>query len=264
MKNKIILATGLLLSLSAQAAVIDGDWRDWIAPSGSGSADDWQPVVAGTKYAVEDQAGGLATYLDPGYGGQAYDAEAIYVATTGTAIQVAVITGKAPDNTYPWGDIAIDFGNDGVFEYALVTRGDAWGIGNAGEVYAASDWNLGLWSAPGVYDPSPDSDYARRHPTSVADGELLGDGAFAWSKMDVPVGTLGGDHWFMEASIPLNLLDASLFSQPFTAHWTMGCANDWIEVDPVLVPEPLTGGLLGLGLLGLMGLSRRARAGSRG
>lgn len=268
--NPIQAALALSLALAASGAsaiTIDGDWSDWISPSGAGQASDWNPLSSSIKYAVEDQND--TNYLDPGYGGQAYDAEAIYVSISGGNINIAVVTGRDPldhgSNSWRWGDIALDFGNDGVYEYGLVTLGDAGqhvssGIGDAGEFYKVSSWNLGLWDAPNVYNPNPTSDYAKQHPTSVAAGEKLGEGSFAWSKVDIPLGNLGGDHWFMEGSIPISLIEPQHLSQAFTAQWTMGCANDWIAVDPQIpVPEPGALGLLGFGFLGLLGLRRRLR-----
>ncbi len=257
--GKKLLATTFALALStgAQAITIDGDWTDWITP-GAGNANDWTPNDASVKYAVEDQSG---SYLNPGYGGQAYDAEAIYVKKDSSNIYVAVITGRDPNaGGWRWGDIALDFGLDGTYEYGLVTRSDSEGIGQVGDVYQVDAWNVGIWDAPGVYNANPTTDYANEHPTSVQAGTKLGDGAFGSSQMDVVVGSLGGAHYFMEASIPISILDAGHLTQSFMVHWTMGCANDWIQVDPPgsSVPESGSLSLFGLGLLGMLGARRKS------
>ncbi|RMG34439.1 MAG: PEP-CTERM sorting domain-containing protein [Gammaproteobacteria bacterium] len=269
--NRYLITPALLLCLSpAQAITIDGDWSDWINPSGNGQADDWNPIDPSLKYQVEDQS---TNYLDPGYGGQVYDAEAIYVDASPDGIAVAVFTGRNPKYGYPWGDIALDFGMDGTFEYGLVTwgyegyatrdnqhhRGE--GIGSPGDVYRVDDWLLGIWDAPDDHNDNPTSDYAKAHPTAVKSGTLLGSGQFAYSKVTGPLGELGGDHWFMEGLIPASLIDPQFQDQAFLAHWTMGCANDWIQVDPVInsVPEASALWLIGpgLGLAALVGWRRR-------
>lgn len=267
--ERYLLAAGLMLCLSsAQAITIDGDWSDWIAPSGDGSASDWLPIDPSIKYTVEDQH---TNYLDPGYGGQYYDAEAIYVDASPAGIAVAVFTGRNPKYGYPWGDIALDFGLDGSFEYGLVTWGsegeDTWGgrkgkgIGNPGDVYRVDDWLLGIWDNPDQHNENPGTPYAKAHPTAVASGTRLGQGEFAYSEVSGLLGELGGNHWFMEGFIPASLIDPQYHDQPFLAHWTMGCANDWIQVDPVInsVPEASALWLFGpgLGLAALLGWRRR-------
>ncbi len=264
--NKTLIGALTLIAASNahSSIVVDGNWTDWINPAGSGSAADWTPISSSTKYDVEDTAVGTS-YLNPGYGGQAYDAEAIYVSTDSSNIYVAVITGRDPNAAgWRWGDIGIDFGLDGTFEYGIVTRGDSGehsssGIGDAGDVYSVSEWNLGIWDAPDVHNANPTTDYAKAHPTSIEAGTKIDDGDFAFSKVDFDIGGLGGDHWFMEARISVGSLDPNLLNQPFMAHWTMGCNNDWIQVDPLLgqVPEPTPFALLGLGLLGMFANKRK-------
>lgn len=71
-----LLASGL--SLQASAYSIDANLADW-GVTRTGSMADWTPNVSVKAWVVEDQTGGINTRLTPGYGGQAYDVEALYV-----------------------------------------------------------------------------------------------------------------------------------------------------------------------------------------
>ena len=69
------------------------------------------------------------------WGGQAYDAEALYVDYDSSKLYLAMITGHNPamangPSSYAPGDFLIDFGRDGVFEYGIKTTG-----ANAGSLF---------------------------------------------------------------------------------------------------------------------------------
>jgi len=264
-------AIACCLTLAAAPAMagftmsVDSDLMEWLPtmPGGS-SSDDWAPVEGeGIKYFVEDQTG-KNTYLGPGWGGQDYDAEAVYAHRSATHLSFAIVTGRAPDaGGFVAGDIAIDFGLDGTFDYGVVTLTDAVGIGTAGELYAVTDWNYGLWSAPGVEGDPTTTPFGLSHPTSIKSGNKLADVPLSYDEMTydgisgLGIGEFGdaGKHYVIETSIALNLLDPSMINQNFLVHWTMACANDVVAVDPppggeVPAPAPLLlllAGLAGIG-----------------
>jgi hypothetical protein len=266
---RTLITSALLLAASQASAMVmtaDSDLKDWLAAVPTGSVNDWntradEPI----KYMMEDQTGNN-DFLDPGWGGQDYDAEAIYVNRTKTHINIAVVTGRAPDaGGYVAGDIAIDFGLDGVWDIGIVTLGDSAGIGSAGDIYAVTEWDYGLWVAPGVTGNANNA-FKLSHPTTVAAGTKLGE-AEGFSYDDFAYdGTSGlalgehgdaGKHYVIEVSLKIDLIDPTLSTESFLVHWTMTCANDFVEVDPPAgVPSPAPLALL---LMGLLPLARRVR-----
>jgi hypothetical protein len=257
-----MLAAGICLSSGAQAALItiDGNLADWGLKQ-TGQDSDWIPdarvVPDARQYTVEDQTGGAGTRLFPGWGGQNYDAEAIYVSLDSSFLYIALITGLSPDtpdnpaaNSYGPGDFAIDFGQDGSFEFGVQTTGDDFG-----KVYRVTAWDYGLWDVTGNHRPTnPD----KRHPTSIKTGTEVGIGQLVYTK--TPFTNMGVNtddkHYVIEAAIPLTSFTG--YSGKFDVHWTMNCANDAIHADPYLpVAEPGTLALMPLGLLGMMALRRR-------
>lgn len=255
---------------NAFSIIVDSDLNDWLAAAPTGtSAADWTPLDGqGIKYFVEDQTGSNG-FLDPGWGGQPYDAEAIYVQRSSTHINIAVVTGRAPGaGGYAAGDIAIDFGLDGVFDYGVVTLGDSTGIGSAGDLFDVSAWNYGLWTAPGVQGDATTTPFGLAHPTTVNSGNKLGAVALSYSAFEYN-GTTGlglgeygdaGQHYVIETSIALSLLDPTMSSEAFLVHWTMACANDFVEVDPPgALPSPTSLLLVLAGILGVGARRRQAR-----
>lgn len=254
----------MCISFNATAASIisiDGNLADWGLHRNGNSAD-WLPnpdLVPSSQYTVEDQTGFSGTRLFPGYGGQAYDAEAFYITMDATYLYLALVTGLSPNklndparNSYGPGDFAIDFGRDGSFEFGVETTG-----AQAGSVFRVSTWDYGLWDSNGNYDPShPDLS----HPTSIKTGSLVSSaGQLIYTS--TPFTKMGvhkrNKHYAIEAAIPL--IAFSGFSGKFDVHWTMNCANDAISVDPDLgtVPEPNSVLLLAAGMLGFISISQK-------
>ncbi len=261
----LIIAASMLSSAGAQATTIaiDGNLADWGLKQ-TGQASDWTPnsniVPNASQYTVEDQTGNANVRLFPGWGGQAYDAEALYVSLDSSFLYLALITGLSPNtqdnpanNSYAPGDFAIDFGQDGSYEFGIQTTG-----ADAGKVYSVSTWHYGLWNVSGNHQPTnPDL----MHPTSIKTGSQTGVGSLIYTS--TPFKNMGvytnDQHYVIEAAIPLSSFAG--YSGKFDVHWTMNCANDWIQADPELtVPEPGTLALLPLGLLSLMALRRRKLA----
>jgi hypothetical protein len=265
--RRILLLTSVCISLNAEAASIsiDGNLADWGLHRNGNSAD-WRPnssLVADSQYTVEDQTGYSGTRLFPGYGGQAYDAEAFYITMDSTNLYLALVTGLSPNtpndpahNSYGPGDFAIDFGRDGTFEFGVETTGS-----QAGSLFRVSEWEYGVWDTNSNYNPgNPDS----RHPTSIKTGSVVSSlGQLIYNSN--PFKNMGvytnDNHYAIEASIPL--IAFSGFSGKFDVHWTMNCANDAISVDPELrgtVPEPNSVLLLTAGILGLLIIGRNHNA----
>lgn len=256
---KLLLFSLLVLSSTANAFVIDGKLNDWLGTP-VGNKNDWKPTDSTVSYFVEDQS---SYFLNPGYGGQAYDAEAIYVKSDALNLYIAVVTGLSPGTTdYPAGDLAFDFGNNGSYEYGVIVKGDSnkplGGIGNQGQVYKVSQWNVGLWDVNGGLSSTTHLPGDPAHPTTVKAGSVLGLASLVYNSTPINLlGDQGGQHYVIEAQISKAFFDPADLVKPFTLQWTMACANDSISVDPPSnVPTPTILPMLALGLALLIGFKR--------
>jgi len=265
--RKLIISSLLLTSITSNVNAatfnIDGDLSDW-GVSHNSNANDWTPTAnMGIQYTVEDQN----TYkLNPGYGGQKYDAEAIYAHkdTANNTLSIALATGHNPKtannpsgNSFGAGDFAIDFGRDGSFEAGINIKPSWDGFGVLAGVYKVTEWALGLWNTT--------SDYVKEeHPTSIVEGDYLGLANLAISGPKKGYGewTPNHNHYFYEMELSLDLLrDAGWQGESFDIHWTQNCANDSIIVDPPsAVPTPGTLVLLLAGFAGLRLSNSKYRA----
>ena len=249
----------LITTTQAANIVINGDLADW-GLHRNGNINDWTPnplLVSPSHYKIDDQTGGLNVYLMPGYGGQAYDAEAMYTFMDSTSLYIALVTGMSPNtpnnpsaNSYGPGDFAIDFDRDGSFEFGMQTTGT-----DQGKIYKNVVWEYGLWDSSNQYINHSHNAPDPLHPTSIKNGTEVGIGQLFYDanlRFNNMGQYLNDYHYVIEAAIPLSVFSG--FSGMFDIHWTMNCANDAIVVDPILssVPEPTTLGLLLLGLTSLL------------
>ena len=247
---------------TSQAITVDGNLADW-GLSFSGSASDWFTTKPGVLSVVEDQSGGRGAFLNPGWGGQAYDAEAMYMTWNTSHLYVAMVTGHNPatinnpaGNSYGRGDFAFDFNLDGSWDFGFATANRTGGIAQ-GSLYQTTNanWAYGLWSGPGVQGPSTDA-------VALTGGTLAATGSLVISGLQTNMGALGGNHWIYELAIPVSafgvLWDAQGPNKAFDLTWTMLCANDILRLDPPVSNVPVPGAA-GLTLAGLVGLVLRRR-----
>lgn len=244
--------------------VVDGNLADWQINKST-----WASSLAGAHATIEDGTGSGAYYLAPGYGGQAYDAEAMYAAFQNGKLFIALATGHNPltvnnpnGNVYAAGDFAIDLGKDGTYELGInVVNNFTSGV--LGGVYGSPTWAYGLWDVNGQETHNAAS-VDKAHPTSLLGGTLLGTAAYGYTTTgSTGYGSQKSDtHYFYEISLDLDLLrQAGWDGDQFDIHWTQNCANDNILVDPGLyVPEPGSLALVGVGMIGLMGGGLRRRS----
>ncbi len=199
---------------------------------------DWDPVYfhgGHVGYDLEDWVGEGNGWLGPGYGGQAFDVEAVYFGMDEESYYFAVVTGFGPEGGqgYLPGDLFVDFGDNGDWDFAL----DVDGGGTL--MTGITSWqNTAL-------------DYRVADPFRVTE--------FSGAPMPV-TGFRYGDfsgRYAIEAILDRDLVQNA--PGRYRVHWTMGCGNDVGELVGAL-PEPTTLLLLGGGLFGLAaGRLRRKR-----
>ena len=246
MKRKILLAIvilglGFIYADSAMAYTANGDLSDWGVNPGTS---DWVPNP-GVFYTEEDLVGpGGQVY--PGWGGQTFDAEALYLDWDDTNLYLALVTGfpNTGVGSYSAGDIAIDFGANGTYEYGIEIGGHGSGYGGysgtLGHVYKGITWQTSA-SWGGVSNPLYMS-------SATTDAGIAG---FAYNNSFYSSLDPNYNHWVVEMSIPKSFFNGD-WNNYMRVHWTQNCGNDNINLTTP-VPEPMSLSLLGLSLLGMIG-----------
>lgn len=226
---------------------VDGNLSDWgLNTTNFGvNGNDWDPGLSGVYVAQEDWVGS-GGYVGPGWGGQDYDIEAILVTSDATNLYIAIASGFPPFNNgrYDPGDIAIDLGADGSYDYAFVFYPDnRSNITHDDALYQVLDPN-NAWENV-CYNDFSESNPFRLLKDKANLYQYIADGSFAVTSDNTP-------RYLMEISIPWSALGD--YVGWFKVHWTMECGNDYLEVTAFHTPEPASVLLVGSALL-LLGIS---------
>lgn len=239
----------------------------------------WAPVAAGVAYSAEDSVASNG-FVGPGYGGQTYDLEALYVQTVGSNLVITGISGAdlaglpvgasgtcVSGNacyTFPIGDFFLGTGTVNNFTPVVgievtgqhldmnangytsgwttpLAAGSVVDVNGADVVNGGFDRGLVNWS----YAGSPSQIAAAGYSGQSA----LRMGAVSWE-------TING-HSAFQAVIDTQYLGSTL-SSDYIVHWGELCGNDFLRTS-VGVPEPGSLGLLAAGLLGALVLRSSRR-----
>ncbi len=241
---------GACANAYAFSFALDGSLAEWgVTPGAYGAGSDWVPFngIFGTE---EDYKPGSDPrgYLNPGFGDQRFDAEAMYATWDDNNLYFAVVTGFPKDGAqgYVPAPIAIDFGSDGIYEYGIDVVASS--ASNVGSLYRPDSWTNdpfgGNWGNGYVGHPSYPISMVNKHLVFNPDyiNLVYNDTYYASSS-----------HYVIEGFMPLSAFGSD-WSQDFTMHWTETCGNDAINL--TATPEPASMALMGIGLLGL---ARRLR-----
>ena len=249
---------------------------DWIDPAFTlpGSEDStaafWTPDRG--AYAIEDVVDASGR-IWPGYGGQNFDAEALYTGlnTTNDRLFVSLVTGfdiggqSVGDVDYNIGDIFIDIGNDGTWDLAfdLTDVSGAATTVNSVTAFTTDDTPQG-GGFDNIFDPLD----VLPSPWNANGTDGSGDVEFAYTDGDAG-GDDGGDtdHNVFEFGFDVTELQSEQMQSidGWTVFWTMSCGNDFLfnsaagtgTFDPPVVPTPSAFVLGSLGLLGVSAIQRR-------
>ncbi len=227
----LALGASLVMVAPTSASLFLGDWGV--------SYGSWDPTgFTGecVRFYTEDWAGDPPDgFLDPGDGGDLCDVEAVYFGMDADNYYFAVVTGFRRTGYSGWlpGDLFVDSGNDGSWDFAFDTDQNGALLTQITSVENTS------YNWPNSSNPYRVATY---------------DGA------PIPVPNYRYDAFSGRYAIEA-MIDRGLVGEirDFHVHWTMECGNDAGDLVGTVVPEPATLLLVGGGLLGLTACRIRRR-----
>ncbi len=223
---------------------------------------------------------GRGEKVNPGWGGQRFDAEYLFYKLDGNTLSLGlqtgfdIITGKVRSGSkdYYAGDMALSFDGTTDYKYALdfglltkdygdhnVSAEGGYHNGNVGDgvddsgLYSVSKWNTHV--IPG---------FEASNPFAMDGGTIETGFTFDDSGSGLLTNSNGGTDtsFYRQVSFDIGQFRQNDGSLWVDAHWVMSCGNDAINGsihDEQPVPEPGTIALLGIGLAGLVGVEKRRR-----
>ena len=234
-----VLVVGLLLcGASAVCAgyTIDGDLSDW----GVSPFVDWEPDSQTADYVVTD---GQNTYNADTYA-EIYDYEAMYFDDDEANFYFAVVASYPTAPETKGGDLGLDLNGDATISEHGVVTGLEYAIRivspELGDVVASPAWALTTLVQH--------SDGWQGSPWKAPGGDDIGTATVAINRaLGLEDGT-----YILEIGVPKDIFPGAeelSIDDPVTAHMTMWCGNDSINLTgTIAVPEPATILLVSMGL----------------
>lgn len=272
-----MLAALVALPLHGATLTVDGDASDWGFVVADNNLSTFVPAAGlnliGIVVDDQDDNTGPEGFLDPHWGGQNYDAEAMAVALQGGAMYIVIVSGQRPDNGfifYGQGELRIETSGG---TYAVELGG---GIGGGDGSAITTGASGSTYTLDGLGNTTA---YADAHPLQTA-GSVWKDPA-NWLLNTLPPlvetqfeidlgGTFIGDadyiftrdtvttqHSIIEMSIPLSFFSGETIEQ---ITYMPACGNDVLTLHTSFIPEPSTYALGGLAFVAFCIVARRARA----